>query len=192
MIARTMGIVWRDSKRHGGQQQATCQRRSQGYCGWRIHTRCFRVFRNSVIVKISCICSLEHSTWSAPFANCTSSIIQLVCPPKFCMAFAFNFLWVSQTKRFWRQWLSKMLRKQTGRILGDLQMGNVCWPSRCPPNDPKNLYGRKSYPVFYSFSKWQIVTVFPQQLSLLDHAYLKVKLNFSKQRTSKMEFSPAH
>lgn len=61
-----------------------------------------------------------------------------------------------------------------------------------PPNDPKKLYGRKSYPVFYSFSKWQIVTVFPQQLSLLDHAYLKVKLNFSKQRTSKMEFSPAH
>ena len=61
-----------------------------------------------------------------------------------------------------------------------------------PPNDPKKLYGSKSYPVFYSFSKWQIVTVFPQQLPLLDHAYLKVKLNFSKQRKSKMEFSPAH
>ena len=67
--------------------------------------------------------------------------------------------------------------------------------SRKPPvNDAlKGIVAEEYIPdASGSLGKWQIVTVFPQQLSLLDRAYLKVKLNFSKQRTSKMEFSPAH
>ena len=137
-------------------------------------------------MKISCICSLEHSTWSAPFAICTSPIINLVCPPKFCIAFAFNFSWVSQSYQ----------DNDDAKCWGSKQgvLWEICkWElfvelHAVPLNDPKKLYGRKSYPVFYSFSKWQIVTVFPQQLPLLDHAYLKVKLNCQNSEHRKWSF----
>ena len=34
--------------------------------------------------------------WGQQYATCTSPIMHLICPPKFCITFVFNFPWVLQ------------------------------------------------------------------------------------------------
>ena len=59
------------------------------------------------------------------FASCTSPIMHLICPPKFCKTFVFHFPWVLQPSQ---EKLKTMLIRKFGRlircIMGDVQVAN--------------------------------------------------------------------
>ena len=64
-----------------------------------------------------------HTHCNCPYGTCTSPIIHLICPSKFCITFAFHFCWVSQPSQ---EKLKTMLMQNFGRqircIMGDVQV----------------------------------------------------------------------
>ena len=59
------------------------------------------------------------------FANCTSPIIHLVCPPQFCITFVLHFSWVLQpSQKKLKTMLMQNFGGQIKGILGDVRVAN--------------------------------------------------------------------
>ena len=60
------------------------------------------------------------------YATCTSSIMRLICPPKFCITFVFHFFQVLQPfQEKWKTMLMQNFGEQIRCILGDVQVAYV-------------------------------------------------------------------
>ena len=59
------------------------------------------------------------------FATCTSPIVHLICPPKFCIAFVFHFSWVLQpSQEELKTTLMQNFGEQMRCIMADVQVAN--------------------------------------------------------------------
>ena len=93
---------------------------------WLNHLTPLEAFLSKIVTHVTCSCAFS-SIWSrlSVFAICTSPIILLFCPPKFCITFVFHFSWVLQPSQ---EKLKTMLLQNFGRqtrcILGYVQVAN--------------------------------------------------------------------
>ena len=80
---------------------------------WSAYARCMTI-RQRILMYRAFFCHECFALfWFDPvFATCTSPIMHLICPPKFCITFVFHFSWVLQP---FREKLKTRLTQNFGR-----------------------------------------------------------------------------